>query len=177
MIDHDLMGAFAFDEQDLEANRRHRFSARQRNQLVAAYLRGLPLFMIIAMLMAVVSSLALRLTLAEGMSFFLIAVIGFLALFAALTGLQLLVVHSLRGVLILHPQDPYTHSPIIPSMVSDWQGALTGDYFQVYIDQEPFYISSRAFQVLKPYEGRECTVYFMIENKNRVRQILSLEIA
>lgn len=92
-MDPDLMSAFVFDEQDLEANRRHRFSAKQRNQLVKANLRGLPLLTVIALLIAVVGSLALRLTPVEGVLLFLAFVISLLILWVSYTGIQLLFVH------------------------------------------------------------------------------------
>lgn len=174
-IEQDLMTAFAFDEQDLEANRRRRFSAKQRNQLVKSNLRGLPLFTVMALLMAVVGSLTMRLTLAEGVLLFLVFAVGLLILWISYTGIQLLFVHRCQGVITLSP-DPYRHSKNIPSMMSDWQGSPTGDYFQIAIGQEPFYISSRAYQALKRYDGSECVVYFITWDKGRSRQILSLEI-
>jgi len=174
-MDPDLMSAFVFDEQDLEANRRHRFSAKQRNQLVKANLQGVPLFTVMALLLAVVSSLTLRLTLAEGILLFLVFAIGLLALWVSYTGIQLLFIHRCQGVITLSPE-PYSHGKNMPTMVSDWQGSSTGDYFQIGIGQESFYVSSRAYQALKRYDGRECIVYFIFWNKGRSPQILSLEV-
>lgn len=173
--EYDLMSTFAFDEQDLAANRRCRFSAKQRNQLVKANLQGVPLFTLIALLLAGVSSLALHLTPAEGVLLFLVFAIGLLALWVSYTGIQLLFVHRCQGTITLSP-DPYRLGKNIPTMVSDWQGFPTGDYFQIGIGQESFYVSSGAYQALKRYDGRECIVYFILWNKGRSRQILSLEI-
>lgn len=72
--------------------------------------------------------------------------------------------------------DPYSYGKNIPAMVSGWQGSPTGDYFQIGIGQESFYVSSRAYQTLKRYDSKECIVYFILWNKGRSRQILSLEI-
>ena len=172
-MDQNVINAFKFDGEDLKANRRNRFSAKQRNRLVKEALQGLPLFTGIMLMAWIIIGLATKASPIQVVLAWLIMSVGIFAYFAVHTSLYLVGVFTAQGDIILSHQQKSE----VPTIVWQWQPSPTGDYFRLDVEQHYFYITSPAFQALKRYEGRACIVYFFYRKRKWHREILSLEIA
>lgn len=172
MTDLKLRQAFAFEPADLEANRRGRFSARQRHSLLRESAGGVPLFAGIAFLMAAVVGLLLRFSLMQIALLGLILAAGLLTFFVIRTWLLLWGIEVARGRVTLAQQ----RSGEVPAMVSIWRPSATGDYYRLDVAEHFFYLSPPAYQALKAHEGADCAIYFFYRDPKWYREILSVEI-
>jgi hypothetical protein len=167
-----LMTAFAFDAQDVEANRRGRFSRAQRGRVFGHALSGVPIFGGISLGAAVIIGIAVGGSVLQIAAFFLLLAGALTFLLFVLSALFLIGLSTAQGVITLSVQGEVD----VSAMVRVWLPSAAGTYYRLDVGADYFYLPYEQYDALKRYEGRACTVYFFYRDPKWQREILSLEI-